>query len=342
MINALITQHFEEKVKIFSINWKNLSYNPKITWDFIKNHLDESWDWKVLTNKPFITREIIINHKNLAWDYDELSKRMSEIGWDFVIENIETINWKWYYLGNTKIPIDVLIKIRNKNAYIYESLSWSSLTEKYSDEEIRENPNLNWDWSIFFENHSKEALNNFFTNINDFSEEIIKKISYKIYFNHKIYDKIPWNFIMKNPDRRWSWNYFSFRKDLSLECLVNNFDSVDWNWKTLSKNPRITWEFVQSHKNYPWDFEYLSNNSNISYNIINKNPFDGWNLNAFQSNPNFLLSDEDLSEIIKKHHKICVIQRAWRKCISDPEYNVCRRRLKTECDELKNSNSTII
>jgi hypothetical protein len=134
---------------------------------------------------------------------------------------------------------------------------------------------------------------------------------------------------MKCHNHYWNWDLFSCRDDLSLDCLIK-YPQKSWNWKRLSKNPIITWEFVSNHKNYPWDYEFLSNNLNITFDIINKNPFNNWKLDVFQCNPNFLLSEKDLIEIVKKNHNICIIQRAWRKCNTDPEYKVCQRRLFRE------------
>lgn len=118
MIESLITLHLESKVNEFSssINWKNLSHNPKLKWDFIKNHLNEPWDWKVLTNHPVITGDIIKNNKNLPWDYEILSMNINKIGWNFIEENLDK-KWVWSDLCNNKIPLNILKKIFGKDGY---------------------------------------------------------------------------------------------------------------------------------------------------------------------------------------------------------------------------------
>lgn len=40
------------------------------------------------------------------------------------------------------------------------------------------------------------------------------------------------------------------------------------------------------------------------------------------------------TEMIMANHSVEVIQRAWRRCVSDPKYNVCRRRLIREFKNL--------
>ena len=43
------------------------------------------------------------------------------------------------------------------------------------------------------------------------------------------------------------------------------------------------------------------------------------------------------TEMIMATHGAHLIQRNWKKCISDPQYRVCRNRLMKEFDELKKS-----
>lgn len=43
------------------------------------------------------------------------------------------------------------------------------------------------------------------------------------------------------------------------------------------------------------------------------------------------------TEMIMATHGVHMIQRNWKKCVSDPTYHVCRRRLMREFEELKKS-----
>jgi hypothetical protein len=45
-------------------SWYQLSYNPNITWDFIKLHLDKPWDWRIISTH--IAWDII--QSNPEWD----------------------------------------------------------------------------------------------------------------------------------------------------------------------------------------------------------------------------------------------------------------------------------
>jgi len=39
-------------------------------------------------------------------------------------------------------------------------------------------------------------------------------------------------------------------------------------------------------------------------------------------------------EMLMMNHHAQVLQRTWRKCITDPNHPACRRRLQHEFDEL--------
>lgn len=44
--------------------------------------------------------------------------------------------------------------------------------------------------------------------------------------------------------------------------------------------------------------------------------------------PVFVIND--FREVMREVYMARKIQRAWRKCVSDPEYNVCKKRLMNE------------
>lgn len=43
------------------------------------------------------------------------------------------------------------------------------------------------------------------------------------------------------------------------------------------------------------------------------------------------------TEMIMATHNVHMIQRNWKKCVADPSYTVCQRRLNREFNELKKS-----
>ena len=65
---------------------------------------------------------------------------------------------------------------------------------------------------------------------------------------------------------------------------------------------------------------------------IVKDNFDKpWDWAGLSKNPNIiLLSDKELCTIIQRHRSSKIIQKVWRRAISDPNYVICRKRLMRE------------
>ena len=59
-----------------------------------------------------------------------------------------------------------------------------------------------------------------------------------------------------------------------------------------------------------------------------------WKTNIFKDRME-ILADE-ISNILYKYVSARLIQRSWRRAISDPQYQVCRRRLERELRDLTN------
>jgi hypothetical protein len=46
-----------------------------------------------------------------------------------------------------------------------------------------------------------------------------------------------------------------------------------------------------------------------------------------------LLSVDDIAKIVKRDHSASIIQRVWRRVISDPSHPACKRRLLREYED---------
>ena len=53
----------------------------------------------------------------------------------------------------------------------------------------------------------------------------------------------------------------------NLKYVIKNLDKP-WDWRGLSMNPNITWEFVEDSIDKPWDWWRLGMNPNITCEII--------------------------------------------------------------------------
>jgi len=50
-------------------DWYNISRNPSITWDIVRENPDKPWIWSFLSAHPNITWDIVENNPDHPWDW---------------------------------------------------------------------------------------------------------------------------------------------------------------------------------------------------------------------------------------------------------------------------------
>lgn len=85
----------------------------------------------------------------------------------------------------------------------------------------------------------------------------------------------------------------------TLQKLLNHFPDpltdtwnpfpYRWKWDLVSKNPNITWEYIQENPNFPWDWDAISYNPNITPEHVKNNPDKSWSIWGLCNNKNFSL-----------------------------------------------------
>ena len=75
-----------------------------------------------------------------------------------------------------------------------------------------------------------------------------------------------------------------------LQKLILKFPDYPWDWRELSKNPNISWDFFKNHQFFPWNMFYISANKNIT-NIsrVLNNPSINWDWTGVSINHNITL-----------------------------------------------------
>src|SRR5690349_19235768 len=71
-----------------------------------------------------------------------------------------------------------------------------------------------------------------------------------------------------------------------LVTLFEKLPDKEWNYKWLSQNPNVTWEYIQANPDKPWDYTYLSGNPNITWEMVIANPGKLWSYFVLSENPN--------------------------------------------------------
>jgi len=139
--------------------------------------------------------------------------------------------------------------------------------------------------------------------------------------------------LKKNLDKPWSWFHLSQNPNIKWD-FVKNHPDIHWNWFNLSENPIITWDIVKKNLDKPWSWYYLSCNPNITWDIVKNNPDKPWNWNALFRNSSFLCCEQEICNVFIKHRMTMRIQYVFLKHYYNPAFEMCRKRLLKEFNEM--------
>jgi hypothetical protein len=133
----------------------------------------------------------------------------------------------------------------------------------------------------------------------------------------------PWNIIKRNLDIPWEPMHIRFEKgDItgSDDETALSYFSGRLNFSDISEIADIDF-IINTKDKFPWVWDIVSCRSDITYEDVMECP-DKFNLNIAPLEDHLSMSKRWLA-----CHKI---QRYWKRCVSSPEYQVCRRRLEYE------------
>jgi hypothetical protein len=229
--------------------WGYLSFSKSITMSDITNNLDLPWDWEEVSNNPNITIDFIKNDLQSPnpkdWNWENLSKNDSISLSD--IENNTDLPWDWESISRWKkdITIDFIkndLQSPNPKDWNWENLSMNYFSISLND--IENNPDLPWDWSSVFqrENITIEFVMKFENRIPNnihlyTSDEAISSYSYPEIFLKSTNNPNRFiNEISENPNITWD--------------IVKNNPELPWNWHYLSSNSMSGWRsnFVEQRR----------------------------------------------------------------------------------------------
>lgn len=194
------------------------------------------WNFAALSVNPNITWDVIKANPDKPWSYLHLSSNPN-ITWDIVKENYEE-------------PWDFCELSANPN------ITWKI---------VRENSHEEWDYAMLSMNPS-------------ISWKTIQKNPHKFTCHISISSNpnITWDIVMKHPFRTWcftemkaiTWEilekYPEIEYERGLLCPLDYIQKHQYDWgiyTNASKNPNLTWEYVEANKNNRWNYSLLSGNT---------------------------------------------------------------------------------
>ena len=282
-------------------------FKGRIDWYYLSSHLNTYWteslmeslskyiSWEQFCKNPHFPWDIMIIKKvknELHWCWDQLSDNKS---FPTDIDLIESFSdkWTWWKLcRNRSIKWDA-----NLIEKFYDRINWSSLSENPSlhvNYETIAKYKEEWNWDRLCGNEAILIESKF---LNDFEEYIEFKgriwVIYpsrddwyaapgillngniKLTVNEIAYfsKKFKWTkgFFYNSPDQPYEWAAFSNNKNLTQEILTEFSSYLDW--KTISRNEFIPWDFDLAFKYKDlFDWNLLLNNKSFWGKIIEPLP----------------------------------------------------------------------
>src|SRR5271170_6499267 len=70
-----------------------------------------------------------------------------------------------------------------------------------------------------------------------------------------------------------------------LATLLKKYRDWGWDLLGLSRNPNLSWSFVEAHPEWEWNMFGLSSNLNLSWSFVEAHREWKWNMYALSNNP---------------------------------------------------------
>jgi hypothetical protein len=100
-----------------------------------------------------------------------------------------------------------------------------------------------------------------------------------------------------------------------------------WNTYALSYRPDITLEDIKRHPEIDWIHDFISYQPGLTIKDVENNKSIVWNWNNISANATCVCSCEEKDMLLRRHMAAFKIQTYWRKVISTPTYDMCKKRL---------------
>ena len=309
----------------------------KVSIEFVRRHLNYSWDWSILTQRFYTTINInaLGNERWIdKWDWKFLTQNLD---WDVVFENLDNYQdyWDWEFLTN-KIDKDFILN----NLPDYVSLwDWNNLLESRLDKldlslsshlvtiatclsvfEEEKQSNL---WSIITRKFSTKELSQLINSTNQLGiNSVLFKWDYEYFYSLADFDvrqyiddymdDINWDLLSKSPQLNktllWDSELYGFHRWVNnTKQLLENKD-YDWNFEALSQLDSInSYAEILSIRTAEWDWVYLTQNSKA----FDEGKFFNKNFKLFKNYIDFqALSERQNSGVTQKTIEI-TIDKNW-------------------------------
>lgn len=280
-----VTNHLQTLVMRYPFmnwEWHELSYNPSITMEFIKDHIDDyNWNWMYVSENPNLTIQFILDHiqyvnnKNIILDWYSISRNKG-ISFEDIKLHINNPNLKWNHdelSRNLSITLIDIENDTNNHGISQLGINWDwriiSGREDLTEVFVRSHINIDWDWEALSYNESLSL---------EFIELYFDKFTFPtlqegLSHNPNLTLKFILTHLYNINDAHieWDWSVIWCNKNITLTDIELYIDNPNIDRRYISRNPNITMEFIESHLNdfrYMWNWQVISNHPNLTMDFI--------------------------------------------------------------------------
>jgi hypothetical protein len=227
-----------------------LSRNPNVTLDIIRQYSSLQWDFYLLSQNPGITMDMVEASPELPWNYAAVSanpnltmdmlQRHPELPWDFkavsfcprltmeVLLLHHPIEWDfWRVTRNPAISLAAL--------ETHPQLPWHRGA-------LCDNPNVTL---AFVRAHSDWGSSWSWPNLSQNPGISVAEM-------------------LASPDLPWRWDWASSNPTLRAEQVLG-CPEQGWHWGRLSRSSCVTLGLLRAFADRPWDWDYLTRHPNLAY-----------------------------------------------------------------------------
>lgn len=277
-MNIDFARKFKEK-----LNWNKISKNGGITLKDIDNNLDLPIVRQYVYENPNITFEYIRNHpeENYRIIIGQNTNLIKEL------ENNQDLFHRFleYELG-------IYLGIEQLRRGPYSQTVWrfaSVFSKKITLEDIENNPELPWHFSAMSD-----------TGCRHINIHFAKKFKDRLKWKSLTYNKgISTRDIYENPDLPWNfdinYNPDVYRRDIDIHFINRFKDRLEDDMYSVSAYSNITMKDVEDNPHIEWDYEGLSKNLKLTIDFVLKNLSKDWDWIDVVKNPN--ITPEELNTL---------------------------------------------
>lgn len=328
-------------------DWRALGDHPNISLEDIAAHPEYFWKFRtravpmsILKHTPEYKRNIyealfvpwgtIFGDVGGKWNWGRLSQRR-DLTWKDIVEHPE-VPWDYEYLTTRDdLTLKIVAKLPEK-PWAWRRLTWLFAKKDYGL--LLTFPDKPWDydwlshqkdldWDVFWEWHAKRAPPAKSATLGEPDRQAHTKTNQPSAWNYAALfawsgnkdllirlPEVPWDFKKKNLYKRLSWETIQ-------ECMEKTGGRLAFPWEALCRRPDVPWGLVMEKlDDWPWCWRSLTGHPGLTLRFYSAHPEFAWSRGWAR---------QRFREVAARR-----IQCNWRRCVADPGFLVCRRRLMRE------------